>query len=126
MKEGELFYYNVHIFMDFVLSSHLMDFVLCVSLFYLRQSKGILESKNITTHPMHLQTRDQTISLEASQSQSRRFSRVSMTINVMEGKRQSTSARSRDSGFESMSEETVKPGRLSIFLLGPRIRNQKS
>ena len=78
MKEGELFYYNVHIFMDFVLSSHLMDFVLCVflSLFYLRQSKGILESKNITTHPMHLQTRDQTISLEASQSQSRRFSRV--------------------------------------------------
>ena len=41
-----------------------------------------------------------------------------MTTNEMEEKRQSTSARSRDSGFESMSEETIRPGRLTIFILG--------
>ena len=41
-----------------------------------------------------------------------------MTTNEMEGKRQSTSASSRDSGFESISEETIKPGRFSILALG--------
>ena len=98
-----------------------MDFVRSVflSLFHLRQSEIP------TTHPMHSQTRDQAISLGRNQSQQRTFLRASMPTNEMEGKRQSTSARSRDSGFESMSEETIQPGRLSIFLIGLLMINYK-